>query len=76
MLRQENPPREPFFPAVATPAILETKVSVLRASEQELHILRRELLHTRLIVVDGAIDHVRLLLLQHDHTRLHRVFDA
>ena len=76
MLRQENPPRDPLFRPVATPAMLETKATMLRASEQELHILRRELLHARLIVVDGAVDHVGFLLLKHDHTRLHRVFDA
>lgn len=48
----------------------------LRPTEEELHILWRQLLHRGLVVVDGAIDHVRLLLLQHHHSRFDRVFDA
>ena len=42
---------------------------LLRAAEEELHVLRRKLLHGRLVVVDGAVDHVRFLLLKHDHSR-------
>ena len=44
--------------------------------EQELQILRRELLHRYLIIVDRAVDHIRLLLLQHHDPRLDRVLDA
>lgn len=52
------------------------QVQTLRATEQELHVLRRQLLHRRLVLVDGSVDHVGLLLLQHNHARLNRVFDA
>ena len=48
----------------------------LRAPEQKLHVLRRQFLHRDLVVVDGAVDHVRLLLLEQDHARLDRVLDA
>lgn len=48
----------------------------LTAAEQKLHILRRELLHGNLIIIDSAINHMRLLLLQHDHARFNRVFNA
>ena len=41
-----------------------------------MHILRRQLLHRCLVVVDRAVDHVGFLLLQHDHARLDRIFDA
>lgn len=57
-----------------TPNVEE--VQALRATEQELHVLRRQLFHRRLVFVDGAVDHVGLFLLQHDHARLNRVFDA
>jgi len=33
------------------------------STEKELHIFRRELLHGDLVIVDGATDHVGLLLL-------------
>lgn len=48
----------------------------LGAAEQELHVLRCQLLHGDLVLVDCAVDHVRLLLLQHDHARLDGVFNA
>ena len=35
----------------------------LTAPEQELHVLWRELLHSDLVVIDSAIDHVSFLLL-------------
>lgn len=46
-------------------ANLDSSISVSpsSATEQELHVLRRELLHRRLIVIDSAVDHIRLLLL-------------
>lgn len=50
--------------------------SQLRATEQELHVLGRQLFHRRLVIVNCAVDHVSLLLLQHDHARFDRVFDA
>lgn len=34
-----------------------------RTTKEELHVLRRKFLHGNLIIVDGAVDHVRLLLL-------------
>jgi hypothetical protein len=48
----------------------------LGTAEQELHVLGSQLLHGNLVLVDCAVDHVRLLLLQHDHARLDRVFNA
>ena len=48
----------------------------LGASKQELHVLRRELVDGRLVAIDSSVDHVRLLLLQHDHAGLDGVFDA
>jgi len=48
----------------------------LGAAEQELHVLGCQLLHGDFVLVDCAVDHVRLLLLQHDHARLNRVFNA
>ena len=48
----------------------------LGAAEQELHVLGCQLLHGDLVLVDCAVDHVRLLLLQHDHARLDGVFNA
>lgn len=52
------------------------KEQSLSSTEQELHILGRQLLHRRAIIVDSAIDHIRLLLLEQDHARLDRVLDA
>lgn len=54
----------------------ETKSFALGPTEQELHILWAQLLHGDGIIVDSPVDHVRLLLLQEDHTRLDRVFNA
>ena len=48
----------------------------LAPSKQELHILRRQLLHSHLVIVDRAINHVGLLLLQHHHSALDRVLDT
>lgn len=48
----------------------------LAAPEQELHVLWRKFLQSDLVVVDGAVDHVRLLLLKKDHTRLDGILDA
>ena len=59
-------------PLVALPSPTQR----LCATEQELHVLRGELLHGRLVLVDGAVDHVGLLLLQHYHARFDRVFDT
>ena len=59
-------------PLVALPSPTQR----LCATEQELHVLRGELLHGRLVLVDGAVDHVGLLLLQHYHARFDRVFNA
>lgn len=52
------------------------QLSSLVAAEQKLHILRRELLHSNLIIINGAINHMSFLLLQHDHARFNRVFNA
>ena len=41
-----------------------------------MHVLRRQLLHSHLVIVDRAVDHVGFLLLQHDHTALDGVLDA
>ena len=49
---------------------------ILAPTEQKLHILRRQLLHGNLVVVDRPVDHVGLLLLQHHHPALDRVLDA
>jgi len=49
---------------------------ILRAPEKKLHIFGCQLLHRDLVVIDGAVNHVRLLLLQQDHARLDRVLDA
>lgn len=46
------------------------------STEQELHILWRQTLHRRLISIDGRINHVRLLLLQQDHTTLDGILDT
>ena len=48
----------------------------LAPSKQELHILRRQLLHSHLVIVDRAINHVGLLLLQHHHSALDRILDT
>jgi hypothetical protein len=48
----------------------------LGPAEQELHVLGAQLLHSDGIVVDSPVDHIRLLLLQEDHPRLDRVFNA
>ena len=48
----------------------------LATPEQELHILRGKLLHSDLVIIDSAIDHISFLLLEHDHTALDRVLDA
>ena len=48
----------------------------LGAAEQELHVLGCQLLHGDFVLVDCAVDHVRLLLLQHNHARLNRIFNA
>lgn len=50
--------------------------ALLAPAEKELHILWRQLLHSDLIIIDSAVDHVRLLLLQHHHAALDGVFDA
>jgi hypothetical protein len=51
-------------------------VSLSASTEEELHILGSELLHGDLIVVNGPVNHVCFLLLQHYHTRFNRVLDA
>ena len=48
----------------------------LAASEEELHVFRRQFLHCDLVIVDGSVDHVGFLLLQQDHAALDRVFDT
>ena len=45
-------------------------------AEKKLHVLRSQLLHGDLVVVDGSTNHIGLLLLQHDDTRLDRVLDT
>jgi len=50
--------------------------SDLAPTEQKLHVLRSKFFHGDLVVVDSPVDHVRLLLLKHDHTRLDRVLNA
>lgn len=54
----------------------EVEMYALGPAEQELHVLWAQLLHSDCIVVDCPVDHVRLLLLQEDHTRLDRVFNT
>lgn len=57
-------PRPPFFPP-STPA------------EKELHVAwGQPFQRLVLVLIDRAIDHVCFLLLQQNHTRLDRVFDA
>ncbi len=48
----------------------------LGPTEEELQVLRCQLVHGNLVVVDGAVDHVGFLFLQQDHARLDRVLDA
>ena len=48
----------------------------LSTTEQKLHILRRQTLHSTLIRVDSRIDHIRLLLLQQDHSTLNRILNT
>lgn len=48
-----------------------------RSPEQKLHVLGSELFQgLPLILVDGAVDQVRLFLLQEHDPRFHRVLDA
>jgi len=48
----------------------------LSTTEQELQVLGCQLVHGNLVIVDGAADHIGFLLLQKNHARLDRVFDA
>jgi hypothetical protein len=45
------------------------------ASEQELHVLLRQVLNGGVIGVDSAANHSRLLFLQQNHARLDGVFN-
>lgn len=47
----------------------------LASTEQELHILGCQLVEGNLIIVDSAVDHVGLLLLQQNHPGFNRVFN-
>lgn len=40
-----------------------TNTKQLAPTEQELHVLRSELLHGNIVIVDSSVDHVSLLLL-------------
>lgn len=50
--------------------------SSLASTKQELHVLWRQLLHGDLVVIDGTVDHVGLLFLEHDHPRFNGIFDT
>jgi hypothetical protein len=52
------------------------KQADLGTTEQELQVLRGQLVHGDFVVVDSAADHVGLLLLKQNHTRFDRVFDT
>ena len=54
---------------------LTTKIASCTA-EEKLQIFRTQLIHRHLVVVDGALDHVRFLFLKQNNTRLDRVFNA
>ena len=43
------------------------------ATEEELHVLGRELLHSHLVLIDSAADQSSLLFLKHDDSAFDRV---
>lgn len=55
---------------------IRSSADSLASTEQKLHVLRRQLLHGDLIVIDGTVDHVGLLFLEHDHPRFNGIFDT
>ena len=66
----------PLEPGARRTLSLRVELQPYLATEQELHVLRSQLLHADFVVVDSAVNHMRLLLLQHDDPALDAVFDA
>ena len=68
--------RYPFTKSPHTPVLPLSHGDFLTSSKQKLHILRRQLLHCHLIIVNRPVNHIRLLLLQQHHPALDTIFNT